>query len=478
MQLKYDPADGSNFWDRIARLPGYPSGEHMPIRRMCFEAGALYKLSEVLREVGANPAQPVLVVMDATPMLRGGESLKPLVVEVLRRAGWQVNPVEVLPGEAGQVHTDMPRIEAVKSRLQPASAVVALGSGTICDIGKHACYLYEQETGERLPFVVYQTANSVSAYTSNMAPTFVEGVKRTLPSRYPDALVCDLETLRDAPREMTVAGVGDLLAAFVSFPDWLLANRLGLDPSYSPLAQELMGPLDTIFIEEAPAIRNGSLEGMATLAKLIALAGLAMSLSHATTPMSGYEHVISHILDLLAESRNQPLTQHGSQVALAAILGTAAYQRLLDELEPEEVSLESCYPSPEEMHALVRDTFLEVDPSGKAGEECWNDYRPKLEAWRSHKAEFDAFLKDWLSYRNQLQELTCPPEQLISILRLVQAPEDFSQLQPPQLESDVKFAFLNAPLMRKRFTLGDLLIFLQWDREKLWEQVKGLAIKA
>ena len=166
-------------------------------------------------------------------------------MEVLRLAGWRVNPVEVLPDETGQVHTDMPRIEAVKSRLQPASAVVALGSGTICDISKHACYLYEQETSERLPFVVYQTANSVSAYTSNMAPTFVEGVKRTLPSRYPDALVCDLETLRDAPREMTVAGVGDLLAAFVSFPDWLLANHLGLDPSYSPLAQELMGPLDT-----------------------------------------------------------------------------------------------------------------------------------------------------------------------------------------------------------------------------------------
>ena len=67
-------------------------------------------------------------------------------------------------------------------------------------------------------------------------------------------------------------------------------------------------------------------------------------------------------------------------------------------------NLESCYPNPEEMHALVRDTFLDVDPSGKAGEECWNDYRIKLEAWRSHKAEFDAFLKEWPYYRDQLQK--------------------------------------------------------------------------
>jgi glycerol-1-phosphate dehydrogenase [NAD(P)+] len=311
-----------------------------------------------------------------------------------------------------------------------------------------------------------------------MAPTFVEGVKRTLASRYPDALVCDLETLRDAPREMTAAGVGDLLAAFVSFPDWLMANRLGLDPDYSPLAQELMGPLDEIFLEEAPAIRSGSLDGMATLAKLIALGGLAMSLSHATTPMSGYEHVISHILDLLAESHNRPLTQHGSQVALASILGTAAYQHLLDELEPQEVNLESCYPGSEEMQALVHETFLAVDPSGKAGKECWSDYQLKLEAWRAHKAEFKAFLKDWEIYREQLENLTCPPERLMTILRAVQAPEDFSELQPPQSEEDVKFAFMTAPLMRKRFTLGDLLIFLHWDREKLWQQVKGLALRA
>jgi glycerol-1-phosphate dehydrogenase [NAD(P)+] len=477
MQLKYDPGDGAAFWNKIANLPGYPSGESMPIRRMCFEPGALFKLSEVLNEVGASTTRPIFVVMDDTPMQRCGENLKPLVFEVLHQSGWQAQPVEISPDESGQVHTDMPRIDMVKSRLQPASAVVALGAGTICDISKHACYLYEQETSERLPFVVYQTANSVSAYTSNMAPTFVEGVKRTLPSRYPDALICDLETLRDAPREMTAAGVGDLLAAFVSLPDWLMAHQLGLDPSYSSLAQELMGPLDTIFMDEAPAIRSGSLEGMAILAKLIALGGLAMSLSHATTPMSGYEHVISHILDLLAERNNRPLTQHGSQVALASILAAAAYQHILDELVPEEVNLERCYPGHEDMQALVRATFKEVDPSGKVGEECWRDYRLKLEAWGEHKAEFDAFIMDWCANRDQLRKLTCPPERLISIMRAVQAPQDFSELQPPQLESDVKFAFLNAPLMRKRFTLGDLLIFLHWNREKLWGQVKGLAIK-
>ena len=119
-------------------------------------------------------------------------------------------------------------------------------------------------------------------------------------SRYPDALICDLETLRDTPAEMTAGGVGDMLAVFVSFPDWYLAHRLGMDSGYSELAKHLVGPLDEILLA-ADGIRGGDLESVAILAKIIALGGLAMSLSRATTPMSGFEHVMSHVYDQSSE---------------------------------------------------------------------------------------------------------------------------------------------------------------------------------
>jgi glycerol-1-phosphate dehydrogenase [NAD(P)+] len=413
----------------------------------------------------------VLVVVDHTPMRRGGADLKALVLATLQAAGLHTETVLLEPDATGQVHTDMPHIEAVQRRLSAGVAVLSVGSGTVTDIAKHAAYLFEQAGGPRLPFVVLQTANSVSAYTSNMAPTFVDGVKRTLASRYPDALVCDLETLRDAPREMTVAGVGDLLAAFVSFPDWLLAHRLGLDDSYTQFPQTLMGPLDEIFLAEAEAIRTGTLQGMAVLAKLIALGGLAMSLAHATTPMSGYEHVMSHILDLLAEQAGRPLAQHGSQVALASVLGAAAYERFLSDFEPDEVALARCYPSADAMQARIESTFAAVDPSGRAGAECWADYRLKLEAWHAHRPEFEAALREWPALRAELAGYTRPPERLAEILRAIDAPLTFDELAPPASEQQVKFAFLNAPLMRKRLTLGDVLLFANWDREGLWEQV-------
>jgi glycerol-1-phosphate dehydrogenase [NAD(P)+] len=449
------------------------------MREMVFESNALHRLPEFLTLAGGKPEKPLLVVMDRTPMLRAGVELKPAIISLLQTAGWQPETFWLDPDDMGQVHTDFHHINRVKAHLRPETAVLAVGSGTVTDVAKHACYVYQQETGcAPLPFVVYQTANSVSAYTSNMAPTFVEGVKRTLASRYPDVLVCDLETLRDAPREMTVAGVGDLLAAFGSYADWWLAYRLGLDSSYTEFPQTLMGPLDGIFLIEAASIRDCTLEGMAVLAKLIALAGLAMSLSHATAPLSGYEHVISHVLDLIAEQTHRPLAQHGTQVALATLLTTRSYQMFLNEFDPAELNVERCYPTLEHMKRRIETVFARLDPSGKVAAECWADYQIKLEAWHAHRTDLTDTLRDWQAVKAKLESLSRPPELALRILKAIDAPQRFEDLTPKPAEAEVMFAFLNAPLIRRRLTLGDLFIFTNWDREALWTQAKRTAFAA
>jgi glycerol-1-phosphate dehydrogenase [NAD(P)+] len=470
-KLTYDPADGKHFWEAIRKLPGFPAHETMPIKEMIFESGALFKTSDILKSIGANQSAPLMVVMDETSMQRAGEDLKELALATLKHDGWQVNVVWMRPDESGQVHTDMAHIQEVQSSLRHGCSVLSIGSGVITDIAKHGCHLYQQETGETVPFAVFQTANSVSAFTSNMSPTFVDGVKRTLDSRYPDALICDLETLRDAPKEMTAGGVGDMLAVFVSFPDWYLAYRLGMDSTYSELAKNLVGPLDELLIDHAKGIRNGDLESVSMLAKIIALGGLAMSLSHATTPMSGFEHVMSHVLDLQAEIDHAPLTVHGSQVAIATLAGTEMYRRFLSDLEPASLNINDCYPGMDAMKKRVEDNFNTIDPSGKAGAECWADYKQKLEKWHSHRADFEATLRDWNSLRVELEKETRSPEVIIQILEAVDAPVRWSQLTPAINEKQARFAFLNASLMRKRLTMGDLLIFTDWDREALWNEI-------
>ena len=196
MSLHFDPGKLDQFKSQIRTIPGYPAGEDLPIQEMVFESGALWRLSRLLISAGISLDQPLLVVMDSTLMLREGKSLKNLILEILDGVGWQVDVIWLEPDDTGQVHTDFSQINYVKTRLKKNSAVLSVGSGTVTDIAKHACYVYQQEQNIRpLTFVVYQTANSVSAYTSNMAPTFINGVKRTLPSRYPDLLICDLATV-------------------------------------------------------------------------------------------------------------------------------------------------------------------------------------------------------------------------------------------------------------------------------------------
>jgi len=472
MTLRFDPENIDLFKSQIRGIPGYPVGEDLPIREMVFESRALLRVPDLLLRAGVEPGQPLAVVMDRTPMQREGADLKELVLQILQDAGWRVEVIWLEGDSTGQVHTDFSQINFVKARLQSSSAVLSVGSGTVTDIAKHACHVYQQEHNTQpLPFVVYQTANSVSAYTSNMAPTFVDGVKRTLPSRYPDLLICDLETLRDAPSSMTVAGVGDLLAAFGSYADWWLAHRLGLDNTYTDFAQTLMGPLDEIFLKEAEGLQAGRLESTAVLAKLIALGGLAMSLSHATAPLSGYEHVISHVLDLVAEQKRRPLAQHGTQVALATLLTTAVYQVFLDEFEPAEVNLNNCYPTEAQMKRRIEDSFNPLDPTGRVAAECWSDYRVKLEAWHAHRADFEQALQDWPGIRAHLRSLVKPPGLAADILHAVSSPVRFADLTPAPAESEIQFAFRSAPLIRHRFTLGDMFVFLNWDQETLWAQV-------
>jgi glycerol-1-phosphate dehydrogenase [NAD(P)+] len=267
---------------------------------------------------------------------------------------------------------------------------------------------------------------------------------------------------------LTAAGVGDVVAALSSLPDWYLQHKLGLDPAYTELAGELMGPLAETLRAGAAGIRSRSLEGMALLAKLLALGGLAMALSHSTAPMSGVEHGLSHLWDMLAGLRRRPAALHGLQVGLATVLTAEAFRILVEEFDPAEVDLARCYPTDATMRTRLRAALDSVDASGRAAAECWPDYQAKLEAWHAHRADLAAALRDWPAVRAGIAARAGSAETVAGILQDVGAPLAFDRLAPPLDEAQVKFAFLNAPFVRRRPMLCDLWTFFDWDAEALW----------
>jgi hypothetical protein len=189
------------------------------------------------------------------------------VCQVLADAGLTVEICELAGGADGSLHAEFERLDEVIEQLRPGVPVVALGSGTVTDLAKHACFTHEQNTGEHLPLVFCPTAISVLAYSARMAVIAKDGVKRTWPSRLSDALLFDLAALAEAPRHLTLAGFGDLAPMFTSFADWRLGDALGLARFFEP-SLRVVRDVRVHFAEVAALLHDEAREGLEMLAKM------------------------------------------------------------------------------------------------------------------------------------------------------------------------------------------------------------------
>ncbi|HET7480910.1 MAG TPA: iron-containing alcohol dehydrogenase [Rubrobacteraceae bacterium] len=461
-----DPTDLDSMREALAAAD--PEGALNPIEMRRIEIGpeAIELLSEVVSEVARG--RNVVLVCDSTPILRSGEDLKDWAERTLGEI-FEVRRV-VIGDDEHELHADEEALAEVEAAVEGADCVVAVGSGTITDLCKEAT----ARKGD-IPLVVVQTAASVNAFAINMSVLLKSGVKRTGTSKWPDALLIDLPILAGAPRVMSLAGFGDLLATWTSPADWYLAALVGMDDSYNP------APLNMVFdqarevLDGAAAVRRHEPEALEKLARCLALGGMAAGVIGKTAPLSGTEHLVSHLLDMNAGKRGLPFNFHGAQVGIATVPVAAAWEELFFRLDPAEIDIDACFPDPEAVEPMVRDAFSDLDPTGAIAEECWNDYALKLERWRTARPRFEEFFANWSRLRNELREMVFSPEWLGKALQESGAPARFRDLDPPVPAETAFWALRNCHLMRNRFTVADLLFFLGW-----WDDafVEGLLERA
>ena len=448
-----DPVDMEVLKQTLAHRDDMHSLPPLRLNHVEADVDALDALPSLIRAIALQDSTSILLVQDRKPFVRKGVDLKPLVHTQLIQAGFAVEVLEI-GNEHGYLHSDFAEVEQIRPHLRADRTALALGSGKICDVTKHACFEYEQETGIHVPFIVIQTANSVIAFGSGMATITKDGVKRTWPSRLPDTLVLDAHILRDAPFEYTIGGVGDLSVIAVSFGDWMLGARLGMS-TYTPAAFDVLEDVRDLLFSQSSAFADRDLDGMITLGKLSVLGGFAMTLAKQSSPMSGYEHVVSHMLDMTADYFHRPVASHGCQCGLSTIVSSIAWQKLLTEFRPEQVNIDTCFPSIESMEQRIRATFDKIDPSGGVSNECWQSYRKKLEKWQHARSRFETFLHNWSEERAHLAELLTAPEAIVQGLAQAHHPLRYEEIGIP--EQQVRWAFKNGHLMRDRFSIADLL---------------------
>lgn len=428
-----------------------PDGRLHPIGMSAIRIGpdAIAELPAVVRGVAASG--PVVVLVDPTPIRRRGSDLKSSVVDELGRAlGGGVRRA-VIGADLRELHADEPALAAADAAIAGAGCVVSVGSGTITDIAKDATH----RAGD-LPLVVVQTAVSVNAFSDDMAVLVRSGVKRTVPSRWPDALVVDLAVIADAPPDMNRAGFGELMSMFTAPADWYLAGALGMDRDWHPEPVALFRDEGDALLAAAPAVHDQEPAALALLARLMTLSGIGLGVAGRTAPISGTEHIVSHLLDMDAEAAGRPLAYHGAQVGVAAIIAAVAWADALETFEPSAVDLDAIVPD-DSVERSVRAAFADLDPSGAVADECWADVRRKLVRQRAARDAFARFAADWPRHRAALGALIRDPGVIASAVRAAGAPARFRDLRPAVGPELARWALRNCHRMRDRFVLPDLL---------------------
>ncbi len=416
--------------------------------------GALERLPQLVDDLLRRRAPRISVLTDRVRKTRRGVDITEMVMTACSSIG-KVRLVEI-PARSGRVHADESTLRASAHATGDASVLVSVGAGTVTDIAKAVA-----AQREVVAHVAVQTALSVNGYADDQSVVEIDGVKRTIQTRWPDALVADPDVLAEAPPELNAAGIGDLLAMFTAPADWQLASAVDMDDRYLEESVTMVRHHADALLGAAPRVRARDTHALQHVARLLTLSGISMGVARTTAPASGAEHTVSHMLDMIAARDGRQPALHGAQVGIAAVLASLIWRKVLTvgAAGPARVSA----PSDSDLRAQVSGAFGFLDDDGAAARECWLDCRRKLGRWRAAAQRpvlVDAALLElparWLA----------PPEALADALRSSGAPTRFSELDPPVPAARVRWALSHCHLLRDRFTVVDLVSHLGvWGRD-------------
>jgi glycerol-1-phosphate dehydrogenase [NAD(P)+] len=477
-QLKYDPTDMGNLKELLASEAKGQKFEEITLEKVLIAPGLVDDLPNIVLKSTAGTIREVLIVADETPIKYGEKILRDHVADLFQRQGIERKTLILRATDGSLLHADYEGVRKVQAEMGQGTAVIAIGGGTITDICKYAVYLAEgEEGGAGCPqLVVCQTATSGSAFGSNQAVVFKDGVKRTLHAVYPRVIIVDLDIIAGAPYILRVSGFGDMMGILISSVDWYVSNLLGMSEGYSDLLVNIMQHSGRTLLDVGKDVGANSATGLEVLAKILILMGIVSSMGFGTTPISGFEHAISHTLDMEGRATARALALHGAQVGLGAAYASVAYNLFLEEFSPGDVGLAQCYPSDEEALNEITRRVGHLDREGKLVAEIWAHYKIKLAAWRRRRPLFEAFLADWAKPggpRAQIAARFVPSEQILKALYFSGNPTLPEELAPPVTPAQMRFAFLNARFARNRFALADIIGIAGMMNDDFWQKVDG-----
>ena len=425
--VKYAPP-GTRLAQALAETPG------LPIAHCHVGAGAAAKLAAFATE---RCGSTCLVVSDEYTRAAAGEP----VLKALADAGKTVNE-HVLTG----AHVDATEAlgDAVAEAGAEAGCFVGIGSGTICDLAKHA------GTKTERPVLLFATAASMNGYTSGITAVKVRGVKRTVPCTPALGVFADPEVVAAAPPRMVAAGVADFLSKCSAGADWRTANFLRGEYYDEHALRFYEGILEQV-LDSAERIGNGEPEAVGVILEALMLSGLSMLVAGSSSPASGGEHLISHYIDMKQALYGTSHDLHGVQVGVGTIHCLRLWEKVLA-LDPSAIdpdALVAQQPTDDQ----VREWAV-ADWGNEVAEEV-------LDQWKQKSLPRDLMRAEIMGFRDRLPEIAesvnrdlLPSHIVETAIQQAGGPTKPEDMDAPLEE--YRKALHYARFIRSRFTILDL----------------------
>lgn len=232
---------------------------------------------------------------------------------------------EVLMDQDIYIHANEKATEYLNSVLDnDIEVVIAIGSGTVHDTVRYVA------NERKIHFVSCPTAASVDGFCSTVSAMTWFGYKKTLPGIAPEIVIADINVIKNAPKELIKAGVGDILAKYTALFDWKVSHILTNEYLCERIYNMMKEAVDKV-VESLPGINDNKDDSYFNVTYALILSGLAMQLMGNSRPASGAEHHISHFIEINPNCLEVKFeAYHGEKTGVGVIYASEEYHRLLD----------------------------------------------------------------------------------------------------------------------------------------------------
>lgn len=400
-------------------------------------SGVIVRVVDAVREYGAK--KPYILADKNTYSAAGVR-----VCEILDGAGISYESF-IYPDE--WLHPDEHAVgAAIMNMPLGCDMIIAVGSGVINDTAKIV------SAHKKTPFVIIATAPSMDGYASMSSSVTLGAFKISLPSRCADVIIGDTDIIAKAPKKLQLAGVGDMLAKYVSICEWRISNLVCGEYYCEEIAALIRLALGRI-IKSADELVKGDADAAATVFDGLSAGSVGMNYADSSRPASGVEHYISHVYDMRGVTFGERTELHGIQCGIGTLIAVRFYKKLKDIKPDRERALAYVNGFDVEQNRQMLLNLLGASADGMIR----LDEKEQKYDLAKHKARLNVIIDKWDEIVRIIDEELPDAEWLESFMKRIGMATDFSELgMDASILPDV---FKATKDIRDKYVLSKLL----WD---------------